>query len=127
MCIISDSTTKDPRRGLQDYVWRGGIITAVESGPEDTREAANLGQGGTGEGLNTSHPSVDEATAHVLTFSNTSVVDAFQSRREGAVMLSKASSTNGIIKQALKATFFPFLVQALSGSILLKISYHVRG
>ena len=117
MCIISDSTTKDPRRGLQDYVWRGGIITAVESGPEDTREAANLGQGGTGEGLNTSHPSVDEATAHVLTFSNTSVVDAFQSRREGAVMLSKASSTNGIIKQALKATFFPFLVQALSGSI----------
>ena len=72
------------------------IITAVESGPEDTREAANFEQGGTGDGLNNSHPLLDEATAHVLTFSNTSVVDAFQSRREGAAdMLFKASSTSG--------------------------------
>ena len=44
------------------------VITAVESGPENTREAANLQPGVTGEGLNLSHPLGDDATAHVLSF-----------------------------------------------------------
>ena len=61
------------------------VITAVQSGPEETREAANLQPGVTGEGLNLSHPlGDDDATAHVLSFSSTPVVDAFQNRREGA-------------------------------------------
>ena len=52
------------------------VITAVQSGPEETREAANLQPGVTGEGLNLSHPlGDDDATAHVLSFSSTPVVE----------------------------------------------------
>ena len=75
------------------------VITAVQSGPEETREAANLQPGVTGEGLNLSHPlGDDDATAHVLSFSSTPVVDAFQNRREGAADVEDENGNQAVDK-----------------------------
>ena len=74
------------------------VITAVQSGPEETREAANLQPGVTGEGLNLSHPLGDDATAHVLSFSSTPVVDAFQNRREGAADVEDENGNQAVDK-----------------------------